>query len=76
MQRTMRIVVALTADTELGGYTAEAVGLGVFSQGETVEEATANLSEAVALYYEDEPAEDLPSDHQVLMTSVDVRLSA
>lgn len=76
MERTVRVSATLTPDTELGGYVAEAVGVGVVSQGETVEEATANLREALELYFEDEPDHEFPVDKPVLMTSVDVRLSA
>jgi predicted RNase H-like HicB family nuclease len=76
MERTLRFAATLTPDTELGGYVAEAVGIGVVSQGETVEEATANLREALELYFEDEPAGEVPVDNSFLVTSVDVRLSA
>lgn len=37
-------------------YVAHAVGLGVASQGKTLEEAQKNLREAVELYLEDEPS--------------------
>ncbi|OGL87899.1 hypothetical protein A3I42_00185 [Candidatus Uhrbacteria bacterium RIFCSPLOWO2_02_FULL_49_11] len=40
-------------------YVARCVELGVVSQGATVEEATVNLKEAVELYIEDIPKEDL-----------------
>ncbi len=46
----------------------------VASQGETVEEALANLREALELYFEDEP---VPTIHEhPLVTSLDVRISA
>ncbi|MFW6638812.1 type II toxin-antitoxin system HicB family antitoxin [Nocardiopsis algeriensis] len=79
MERTLRFAATLTPDTEVGGYVAEAVGVGVVSQGETVEEAVTNLREALELYFEDEPAEEEPVNNSaapVLLTSVDVRLSA
>ena len=39
-----------------GWYVAKNLELGVVSQGETVDEATANIQEATDLYLEDEPA--------------------
>lgn len=36
-------------------YVAQCLGLGVVSQGKTIEEAQANLKEAVELYLEGQP---------------------
>ncbi|WP_141926070.1 type II toxin-antitoxin system HicB family antitoxin [Haloactinospora alba] len=44
-----------------------------FSRGETVEDALANLREALELYFEDAPT---PVESAPMVTSVDVRLSA
>ena len=41
-------------------YVAHCIELGVVSQGRTVEEAQANLKEAVELYLESFGAEDVP----------------
>lgn len=41
-------------------YVAHCVELGVVSQGKSIEEAQANLKEAVELYLESFGAEDLP----------------
>jgi predicted RNase H-like HicB family nuclease len=41
-------------------YVAHCVGLGVVSQGKAIEEAKANLQEAVELYLESFGSEDLP----------------
>ncbi len=41
-------------------YVAHCVELGVVSQGKTIEEAQANLKEAVELYLESFGTEDLP----------------
>ncbi|MBN2378237.1 type II toxin-antitoxin system HicB family antitoxin [candidate division WOR-3 bacterium] len=41
-------------------YVAHCVELGVVSQGKTIEEAQANLKEAVELYLESFGVEDLP----------------
>ena len=44
-----------------GGFLASVPALpGCFSQGETLEEVRANIREAIALYLEGEPAQDLP----------------
>jgi len=42
-------------------YVAHCVELGVVSQGKTIEEAKANLEEAVELYIESFGEEDLPA---------------
>ncbi|OGE87806.1 MAG: hypothetical protein A3J07_03785 [Candidatus Doudnabacteria bacterium RIFCSPLOWO2_02_FULL_49_13] len=39
-------------------YVARCVELGVVSQGSTIEEAQANLKEAIELFLEDNPAAD------------------
>ena len=55
-------------------YVSRCLEVEVASQGETLEEALANLREALELYFEDEP---LPANlAHPLVTSVDVRLSA
>ena len=43
-------------------YVARCVELGVVSQGKTIEEAQANLKEAVELYIESFGTEDLPEN--------------
>ena len=48
-------VTAVLTPAEEGGYVAFNPETGTTTQGETVEEALANLSEAVELYLEDEP---------------------
>ena len=45
----------------------------VASQGRTIEEALANLREALELYFEDEP---VPEPSEPMVTPVEVRLSA
>lgn len=42
-----------------GGYTATALGFGIHTQGETMEEVRAMVKEAVDCYFEDEA--DSPS---------------
>jgi len=43
-------------------YVAHCVELGVVSQGKTIEEAQANLKEAVELYIESFGTEDIPEN--------------
>jgi predicted RNase H-like HicB family nuclease len=50
----MQVTAVLTAAVE-GGYTALNPETGTVSEGETVEQALGNLSEAVALYLEEFP---------------------
>jgi predicted RNase H-like HicB family nuclease len=47
-------------------YVAECPEVGTFSQGETIEEAIANLKEATELYLEDFP---LPEIERPLLTT-------
>lgn len=53
----MRLTAANTH--EHPWYVARCLDVEVTSQGETVEEALANLREALELYFEDAPAPDL-----------------
>lgn len=45
-------------------YVAQAIELGVASQGLTVEEAKTNLVEAVELYLEDLPVKSIPQESE------------
>ena len=46
-------------------YVAHALEVGVASQGETVEEALANLREAIELYFEEPTATVAPQLHTI-----------
>lgn len=39
--------------SEEGGYTATAVGYSIYTQGETLDEVTNNIKEAVECYFSD-----------------------
>lgn len=52
-------------------YVSWAPDLDIASQGETIEEALANLQEAVELYLEDEDAR--PVEGAPLITTIEVR---
>ena len=43
-------------------YVAHCIELGVVSQGKTIEEAQANLKEAVELYLEDVEEDEIPQN--------------
>lgn len=54
-------------------YVAHCIELGVVSQGKTIEEAQANLKEAVELYIESFGSEDLPdSQGEVVFYPIEV----
>jgi predicted RNase H-like HicB family nuclease len=48
-------------------YVAHCIELGVVSQGKTIEQAKANLQEAVALYLESFGTEDIPESTGEIM---------
>ena len=57
-------------------YVAHCVELGVVSQGRTIEQAQANLKEAVELYVESFGAEDIPeSVGEVILYPLEVATS-
>jgi predicted RNase H-like HicB family nuclease len=52
---------------------ARCLDVEVASQGRTIDEALANLREALELYFEDQPAPDEP---EPIVAPIEVRLSA
>lgn len=67
--------VFLEPDDEDGGYVVRCPSLpGCYSQGDTVEEALANIREAIELCLEDMEAngETLPDPSQTLISTVTV----
>jgi predicted RNase H-like HicB family nuclease len=72
MSSPLTLTATVTRDGEW--YVSRCLEVEVASQGETVEEALANLREALELYFEDEPA-PVALVHP-LVTSVDVRIPA
>ncbi|TCT15636.1 putative RNase H-like HicB family nuclease [Natranaerovirga pectinivora] len=53
-------------------YVAKCLENNIASQGKTIEEALANLKEAVELFYEDEkPSDEFP---QTFITTMDIKL--
>ncbi len=47
------IIFEVREDEVDGGYAASALGVGIHTQGETLEEVRANVREAVACYYDE-----------------------
>ncbi len=68
----MQVTAVLTPADE-GGYVALNPETGTVSQGDTIEEAIANLREAVELYLEDFP---MTFHGAALVTSFDVAVHA
>jgi predicted RNase H-like HicB family nuclease len=67
----MQLTAVLIPATE-GGYTASNPETGTTSQGETIEEALANLREATELYLEEFP---LPVRGRSLITTFEVAVN-
>lgn len=49
-------LIFLVEDDPSGGYSAKALGVGIFTQGDTRDELSANVREAVEVYF-DKPDE-------------------
>jgi predicted RNase H-like HicB family nuclease len=47
------VIFEIREDQIDGGYTASALGVGIHTEAETVEELRANVREAVDCYYDD-----------------------
>ena len=69
----MRLTAALTHEGNV--YVARCLEIEVASQGETVEEALANLREALELRFEDEPNMPLPQEPPII-ASIEIHPSA
>ena len=50
----MTEVIFLIEEALVGGYTARALGEGIFTEAETLEELRNNVKEAVDCYYEED----------------------
>jgi predicted RNase H-like HicB family nuclease len=65
----LNLTAVVTPDDDW--FTARCVEVPVVSQGPTVDEALANLTEALELYFEDEPAPAAP-----IIRPINVRIPA
>ncbi|MFI9721617.1 type II toxin-antitoxin system HicB family antitoxin [Streptomyces sp. NPDC052396] len=70
MTRQVRFTAAVTHEDQW--YVARCLEVDVASQGATIEEALANLREALELYFEDEP---VPAVHDVITAPVQVQVA-
>ncbi len=69
----MRLTAAITHEGPW--WVARCLEVEVTSQGESLEEARANLAEALALYFEDQP-EALAQAEPPIITAVDVDVAS
>jgi predicted RNase H-like HicB family nuclease len=69
----MSIKFTAVINKEATWYVAHCLELGVVSQGKTIEQAKANLQEAVALYLESFGTEDIPeSTGEVMLYPMEI----
>ena len=68
----MSVKFTVIIQKEENWYVAKCVENYVASQGKTIEEAMENLSEAIALYYEDNELDDISSP--VFITTMEVAI--
>jgi predicted RNase H-like HicB family nuclease len=66
---TLHLTAVVTPDDDW--FMARCVEVPVVSQGPTVDEALANLTEALELYFEDEPAPEPP-----IVRPINIRIPA
>lgn len=50
----MNEIIFLIEEALEGGYTAKAIGEGIFTEGDTLEEIKKNIKEAVECHFEDD----------------------
>lgn len=72
MSSTVRFTATITPDEEW--YVARCIEVEVTSQGRTIDEALANLKEALELYFEDEPAPEIHPEP--IVAPIEIKLSA
>jgi len=68
----MSVNVTVVIQKEDDWYVAKCIENNVASQGKTIEEALANLTEAIQLYYEDDQTNI--EHHQTLVTTLEVAI--
>ena len=76
MNNKMNFRGTIIIEREEDWFVATCIENNIASQGKTIDEATENLKEAIALFYEDE-ADDklmLPKEKQVYITSLEMAL--
>ncbi len=68
----MNIKLTVVIQKEEDWYVSRCLENNVASQGKTIEESMANLSEAISLYYEDNEVENISSP--VFVTTMEVAI--
>lgn len=61
----MNEIIFLIEEALEGGYTAKAIGAGIFTEADTLEEIKKNIKEAVECHFEDEKKPKLIRLHMV-----------
>ena len=59
MSSLSEIIFEVSEDEIDGGYSASALGYGIHTQGETIDEVRSNVREAVECYFDEELLERL-----------------
>lgn len=71
---TKRLNAVITREDKF--FVAQCIELSIVSQGKTIEEAQANLREAVELYVESFGTDDLPESHgEIVLYPIEVAVS-
>lgn len=61
----MNEIIFLIEEALEGGYTAKAIGVGIFTEGDTLEEIKKNIKEAVECHFEDDKRPKIIRLHSV-----------
>ena len=61
----MKEIIFLIEEALEGGYTAKAIGAGIFTEADTLEEIKKNIKEAVECHYEDDKKPKLIRLHMI-----------
>ena len=73
MKSLQHTIKAIIRRGEESGYVAECLEVAVVTQGETLDEVTRHLQEAVALHLEDENLAELGlTEHPTLLVTMEV----
>lgn len=72
-KKSSKVLSAIITEED-GGYVSLNPDTGVASQGDSIDEALANLKEALELYFEEETASDTPTfvSHTAFMTTITI----
>lgn len=68
----MKEIIFLIEEAIEGGYTAKAIGEGIFTEADTLEEIKQNISEAVECHFEDDKKPKLIRLHTIKEEVIEV----